>query len=131
MRSVSISRQKSATCRQGNYRVDLTINTANNITPYLFVKQRIIRPDGSVDEQFAAVASPMQIEEIAQQAPDNSSYFRDDKVSLVSSDSDYLAQIVNDILADIQLTIIQLDELDVLNPAENITVTNDAIVVDS
>jgi hypothetical protein len=131
MRSVTISRQTSATSRQGNYRVDLTIDSANLITPNLFVKQRVIKPDGTIDDTFAAVASPSEIEDIPELAPGSNRFFRDSKISLINSDSDYLNQVVQQILIDVQLTVLQMNELDLLTPSEIITVTESGISVDT
>ena len=130
-RSVTIQRQTSETSRQGNYRTDLTITSGQDITQYLLVKQRIINPDGTLDDIFAAVASPAQLEDIPANAPDTTSYYRDYKVSLVSSDSEQLRSVVDQILADIQLTVTQLNELDMLAPTENIVITADSITVNN
>jgi hypothetical protein len=132
MKSVSLSRQTSATTRPGSYRVDLTINSTNDITAFLFVKERVVKPDGTNDDTFVAVASPSQIEDINESSPGTGTvYFRDKTVSLISTDPQYLNDTVNEILADIQLTVLQMNELDVLTPPQYFTITADSIVVDS
>lgn len=128
MKSVTITRRESQSTRPGNYRVDFTIASGNNITPYLFVKQRVGLADGTYDDTFVTVASPSQIEEIQQQSPAAGEFFfRDNTISLISSDPTLIQTTANNILSDIQLTIQQSEDLDVLSAAETITVTNSSI----
>ena len=113
--NISLSVQSAAATRPGAYRTDITITSVEGITEYLFVKQRIIRADGSVDDDFAAVASPAQIEDLPQQAPiAPGTYWRDNNVSLISSDPVLMQDVVDTILADLQFTLTQLTELETL-----------------
>jgi hypothetical protein len=94
----------------------------------LFVKQRILLADGTYDDTFVTVASPAQIEDIQQQSPAPGEFFyRDNTFSLISSDPTLLQTTANNILADVQLTIQQSEDLDVLSTAETITVTDSSI----
>lgn len=128
MKSVTITRREAKSTRPGNYRVDLTITSSSNITTFLFVKQRISLVDGTYDDTFVTVASPAQIEDIQQQSPaPGEFFFRDNTISLISSDPTLIQTLTNNILSDVQLTIQQSEDLDVLSSAETITVTDSAI----
>ena len=115
MKTVSVQVSRAQTDTNGAYRMDLTITSSNDITKYLFVKQRILLPDNTNDDRFVTVANPVQIEDIPQQVPDDGDvYFRDLSVSLVSADPNLLAETRDRILADLQLTISQAEQLDLL-----------------
>jgi len=124
MNSVTLTIQSPATPVPGNYRTDISVSSASNITAYLFVKQHSLNPDGSPNDVFVAVASPVQIEELPQGAPVLPEvYWRDNTVSLVAGDPDYLAQVVQDIQTDIQQTLSQADELSNLVTTQTVTIT--------
>ena len=125
-----MTRNTSSTERPGNYLLEFDITSANNITPYLFVKQRVILSDGTKDDSFVTVASLPQIEDINQLVPaKDSTYFRDSTITLISSDPDLLQNISDDIIADLQLTLSQLDELDDIAESETITITPSSVTV--
>ena len=126
--NVTLSRQIAETSEPGAYRMDLTITSSEDTTKFLLVKQRTKKIDGTNNDEFVCVASPAQIEDINEGHPHKDEcYFRDNSVSLVSSDPALLSEIFNEILADIQLTLTQLSELEELSPAEIFTITPDSI----
>lgn len=123
MKTVSISASVASSEKAGAHRLDLTVNTANDITQYIFVKERILRPDNTFDDVFVCIASPAQLEDLPQLNPGTGSYFRDNAVSLISSDPNYLTYVKDGILADVQLLLSQATELDNLSSAGTYTVT--------
>ena len=131
MKSVTMTRQSAATTKPGNYRLDISITSTQDITPALFVKQRIILPDGTADDTFVAVASPSEIEDIPPYNPGKGEiYFRDSSISLVNSDPEFIENTADSIIADVQLTIIQATELENLQLADTVTVDSSSVTID-
>lgn len=129
--NITLTVQSSST-QPGIYRTDITINSGNGITPLLFVKQRVIKADGTVDDTFAAVASPEEIEDLPERAPElPGQYFRDSAVSLVSSDLSYLLEVVQTVLDDLALTLKQAGELETFASSTNYTIDSVTGVVES
>jgi len=125
MPTVTLTRQTSASTKPGAYLMCLTISNPNNISPYLFVKQRIVKPDGSIDGVFAAVASPTQLEDLGELAPNpEETYYLDSTVTLINNDPAYLDEIFQEILADLQLTLSQVNDLSIITGNEIYTVSN-------
>jgi hypothetical protein len=132
MKTVTLSRASSSTDKPGNHRVDISITSSNDITSYLLVKRRVKLPDNTFDDTFVTVANPVQIEDIPQSTPaSGDEYFRDKSISLVSSDPEYLSQVVDQVYADIQLTLIQATELEILSVADTVEITPESITVTS
>ena len=128
--TISLTVQSAASDKPGAYRTDITITGSDTITQYLFVKERIVRPDGTVDDTFAAVASPEQIEDIPQQAPEPpSTFFRDNQVSFISGDPNRLNDVVNEVLSDLQLTVQQATDLQTFTTSTNYTISPSSITI--
>lgn len=128
MLSITLTQSNAQSTRPGNYLVTLAITSAESITSFLFVKKRIIRPDGSSDDTFVTVASPAQIEDIPQQVPGpDDPYWRDDTITLVSSDPDLLNDVISEITEDIQLTLIEATDLQTISSSQVITITPTSI----
>lgn len=128
--SVSLTVQSAQSDRPGAYRTDITINSSDNSTKYLLVKQRIVNPDGNNDDTFVAVASPAQIEDLPEKAPVvPESFFRDYQVSLIASDPDKLNEVVQHILTDLQLTLKELVELETFTTTNSYTISDTSITI--
>lgn len=98
------------------YSLDLEITQAYDITKALFVKQRHIKFDGTIEDVFVAVASPATIAEFSERSPrEGSSYFRDSKISIVSTHPDFLEEAFDTILSELQQLV---DEAEVLDAME-------------
>src|SRR5271165_6316610 len=96
--TITLSVQSAQAQRPGAYRTDMTINTGNGITNYLFVKQRTVNADGTIDDSFVAVAGPAEIEDLPQQAPSApDTFWRDNTISLISADPTKLAEVTQEI----------------------------------
>ena len=122
--NILLSVQSAQSERPGAYRTDITINSAQDITKFLFVKERIVRPTGEIDDSFAAVASPAEVEELPESAPESpSKYFRDNTVSLVSSDISELHSVVSSILAELGRTVKQWSDLQTFTSSITYSIT--------
>lgn len=109
------------------YRVDVSITGANDITTKLFVKQRILKPEGTTEDNFVAVASPTNLEDFAEDAPlVDSSFFRSNSISLASSDPAFLSSTLETILSELSLLTKQMEILD-----ENSSITTNYTVTSS
>ena len=90
----------------------LVITSANNITPYLFVKNRLINPDLTTNDVFVTVANVVDIEDYAATAPaTNQTFWRDSSVSLVAETETELNDIFNTVLYLLELVCQQTDDL--------------------
>ncbi len=77
----------------------------------VFVKQRLTA--SSADDCFVAVASVAQMEDLPVNSPGaDTSYFRTDSVSLVSTNPVVLNTIYTEVLEEIQMLISNLEALD-------------------
>ncbi len=132
MKTITLLR-KSLKKNQGltSYRLDLEITLANGITKDLFVKQRIKKYDGTDEDTFVAVASPAHIEDIDARSPaKDSSYFRTNTCSIVSSDPVLLEEAFQNILGELQLLVDQADVLDALDVDGVYSISSTSILVD-
>ena len=103
------------------YRIDLSITAANDITTKIFVKKRFKKYDGTLDDSFVAVASPTNLQDFAEDAPnEGQNYFRTNCISLQTSDVNYLNTVLQEILSDISLL---LNEETVLDGISNQSIT--------
>jgi hypothetical protein len=96
-----------------SYRMTLTITSSEIITPFVFVKQRLSNLDKtSFDDVFAAIATPSQLAELQQLAPNQfSSYFLDKTVTLIGRTVEYLDWIYNEILNELNKLVLDYDLL--------------------
>lgn len=109
-----------------SYRLVLEITSSEDIPKEVFVKQRFInyKRDPIFDDVFVAVATPVQIEDYDKFAPrENTSFFRDSKIDLISRNIDYLEQVKTSILWELDKLVEEWNALNVLS-AETITVIN-------
>ncbi len=112
-----------------SYKMVLEVVSSENITRYVFVKQRIRDPlTETFKDAFAAVASPAQLEEFDERSPAaNSSYFRDYKVELVSYTAEYLDEVFTSILYDIQKLVEDFEIIDNIEPDGIFSITATSI----
>jgi hypothetical protein len=105
--------------RTQGYRLNLTITEAVGLTTSLFTFQRKIGADSDRFDEFSNVASPSDIEEYPEGAPDEPAppgelFYRLDEVSLVFRDLDLLYQSLQDIRQDLCALIESLWQMDQL-----------------
>lgn len=131
MKSVNLIRSDTATDPPGAYRMDLTIDSPNDITGYLFVKERITNADSTTNDVFVTVANAVDIEDYAEGAPaEGDVYFRDITVSLVSSDPQMLNDIFEEVLQLLQVVCQQMTDLEANAVAATWIINKDGATLD-
>ena len=104
--------------------LNLQVTAGDNITTKVFVKQRSTNSAGVTDDSFVAVASPANLEDFANDQPNpGSSYFLTDTINLVSSDPNYLNEVHQSILGELQTLADQMDALANLSGGQTVTIT--------
>jgi hypothetical protein len=130
MKSVNVTRADAVSV-PGAYRMDLTIDNANDITPKLFVKQRLVNPDHSTNDVFITVANAVDLEDYAEDAPaDGDTYFRTDTASFVSGDTQVLNDIFDEVLQLVQVVCQQASDLETLSTTAVYTVNENGAALD-
>jgi hypothetical protein len=101
----------------------LEVISSEGITKNVFVKQRLRTIDNGVNDVFVAVASPTQIEDLPEGAPvDEATYFRTNKVDIISQNPTYLEEVFDDILQETQSLVDDVTSVEVLQKEGTYTV---------
>jgi len=126
--SITVSRSDATSPTDpGAFRMDISIDSSDNITSYLFVKQRTANAAGYTDD-FVCVATATDIEDYPETAPEETTgYFRDTAVSLISESIDDLNTIFNEMVSLLQTTCKQVDDLQNTSPTSSVTITANSI----
>ena len=111
------------------YGMTLTVTSADDMPTEVFVKQRL-SADGTQD-QFAAIASPAQLEDLLANEPSgDTSYYRSSTVSFVVANPARLEEIYNQVVAEVQALVYNLNILDLnVTPDTNCVITADSVSV--
>jgi hypothetical protein len=111
------------------YRMTLEITSSDDITKNVFVNQRIRdNTKQTFEDVFVAIATPAQLEDFAEDAPNNgTSYFRTSKVDILSRNLDYLESVFHDIVNQLQKLVGDVDSLSVLSDETTYQITADQI----
>lgn len=114
-----------------SYRMIVYATLAENITSKVFVNQRLRNmAKQNFDDTFVAVATPAQIADFGEDAPlEGSSYFRTDKIDVVSRNADYLDSVFDDILYSVQKLVEDTEALNDLHNEGLYTITAEQIEV--
>ena len=101
-----------------SYRLTLEVNSAQNITSKVFVNQRLRNlSNNSFEDVFAAVATPAQLEDFDEDVPGpGTSYYRTNKIDILSRNADYLNDVYDDIVWQVQKLV---DDMKALTEIEN------------
>lgn len=101
-----------------SYKLILEVNSAQDITPKIFVNQRFKNLSNNVFEDiFAAVATPAQLEDFDEDSPAaGTSYYRTNKIEILSRNADYLEDVYDDIVWQVQKLV---DDMKALTNIEN------------
>lgn len=104
------------------YRMILEIVSAEDITPKVFVNQRLRNfLKGTTEDVFAAVATSAQLEDLDDDAPaEGTTFFRSHKVEILSRNPDYLKDVYDDIVWELQKLCDDVRSLEVLTEQETI-----------
>ena len=130
MANITLSRSSSSfDSDQSSYRITLEVTQAENITPKIFVKQRLRNlSNQTFDDVFAAVCTPAQLEDFAVDAPnEGSSFYRSNKIDIVARNADYLESVYEDIVTEVQQLCKGVEALDLLNNQITVTINADDI----
>lgn len=133
MANISILRKSVAFDEQlGSYRMTIEVTVADGITSKIFVNQRLRNfVKNNFEDVFVAVATPAQIEDFAEDAPlEGSSYFRTNKIDVISRNYDYLESVFDDIVWNIQKLITDQEALSILETDGTYTITSDDITIE-
>lgn len=104
-----------------SYRLTLEASEPNGITKYVFVKQRIRNFQlNTFEDVFAAVATPAQLEDFADETnlggQQDTTYFRSDKIDIVSRNVAYLDEVFNSIMFEVDKLLKDVAALTLLGP---------------
>lgn len=87
----------------GPYKLAMTVTVANGISRAIFVKQRVRTVENSTTDNFVAVASSTQLEDLAELSPSpDTSYYRDYTFEIVGENPDYLDWVRQNVLSEAQ-----------------------------
>ena len=113
-----------------SYRTTLEVLSTENINKHVFVKQRIRNfIKNTFDDIFVAVATPVQMEDLDIDSPeDGTSFYRTSKIDLMSRNAGYLEEVVQAILRELQKLVDDKEALDVLITDGIYSVTADDVV---
>jgi hypothetical protein len=102
----------------------LTITNSEDIEKEVFVKQRLINfAIDQVEDVFAAVCSPSQLEDLPKNNPSqDSSYFRVNSVELRADSAEGLRAIFTTILTELRNLTKDLEALTILDEGRQFTI---------
>lgn len=115
-----------------SYKLALEVTSSEGIIKEVFVKQRLRNPmTNTFNDVFAAIASPTQLEDLDRNSPSaDTTYFLVSKVDLVGASAEYLDEVFNSIVADIQRLVTDCEIVENLSPDGIYTIQSDTIDVD-
>lgn len=98
----------------GSYRVAIAATASVGVSPNIFVMQRIRDfTANKFEDNFAAVATPAQLEDIPEvNNMTESSFYRTNSIELVARTAEYLAEIVASIFNEVQNLVDDLKALE-------------------
>lgn len=107
-----------------SYRVKLEVTSSEDIPKEVFVKQRFKDfKTLKIDDVFVAVATPVQLEDFPINAPnDKESFFRDFQIDLISRNIDYLNDLVDSILLEVNKLVDECNALNTFATEQTITI---------
>lgn len=90
----------------GSYSMTLEIVSAEDIKKACFVKQRLKTINNGINDVFVAVCTPAQLEDLPETVPDpDTSYFRTSKIELIAYTLEYLKEIEDAIVDELNKLI--------------------------
>jgi len=115
------------------YSIKLAVEAVNaqDMSPKIFIKQRIRNfARDRFDDIFVAVCTPTQLEDFPEDAPrEDSSYFRTDSIELVGRTAEMVQEVFNSLLYEVKKLVVDLNDMDKLDVAQNYLITPDETVV--
>jgi hypothetical protein len=97
-----------------SYKLVLEAVNAENMPNKIFVNQRITNfAKGTIDDSFAAVCTPVQLEDFPEDQPEaGSSYYRTNVIEVVVRTPEMLQTAIESILYEVKKLVIDLEDLD-------------------
>jgi len=109
----------------GGFRLDISVDSAVGVSPAIFVYRRLPTYPGSSssEDRFEAIASPVDLEEYPEDAPNpaDSQWFRRNSVSLLFRSMDVLTDTWAKIQDDIDLLVDTLNAIDTVDSETSYT----------
>lgn len=114
------------------YRLTLDVTLADGITSKIFVNQRLRSfTTQNFNDVFVAVATPAQIADFGEDAPlEGSSYFRTNKIDVISRNANYLDDVFDDIIWNVQKLIEDTEAIATLQVQGTYNITNDSVEIE-
>jgi len=111
--------------KASSYKLILEVNSAQNITPKIFVNQRLKNlSEDTFEDVFAAVATPAQLEDFDEDSPGpGSSYYRTNKIEILSRNADYLDDVYDDIVWQVQKLVDDMKALTIIKNEITVRIT--------
>lgn len=138
MARINLTRKSSSFDKDsGSYKIVLEVVSTENINKHVFIQQRLRDfVKNNFTDVFVAVATPAQIEDFDINSPaQGDSHFRVSKIELLSRNIDYLEEVFQSILRELQDLVDKHEALQALNndgvysiTANQVTVNDEAIV---
>jgi hypothetical protein len=102
-----------------SYKLKVSVVGAQGMPEKIFVKQRIKNfSKQKFDDTFVAVATPAQLEDFHEDAPEEgSSYFRTDQIEIISRTPEAIAKIFESLLYEIKKLTKDLSDIELLSNA--------------
>ncbi len=129
---VQINLVRKSTLLEANnesYRMTLEITSSEEITGKLFICQRIRNYiKQTFEDVIVAIATPVQLEDFEENSPgEGSSYFRTNKIDVISRNADYLEEVFEDITQQIKKLIGDVEALAVLTTESTYNISAEQI----
>ncbi len=123
----SITLQKRSTVvdtRTGNMLLVIEATASEDMPKEVFVNQRLVQADNKFEDVFAAVATPVQLEDFATLCPNaGTHYFRKEKVELVCFSAEYAQEVWETIEAEVAMLVQDLNDMDELSEAQTVVIS--------
>jgi hypothetical protein len=127
-KAIQISRQSTVWIPHlQSYKLVVEAINPENMPQEVFIKQRLKNfAQDSFDDNFVAVCTPVQLEDLPVNAPDaGSSFYRVSKIELVGRLPEALDKIFDSLLYEVEKLVADLNALDDLKEAVIYNVTSD------
>jgi hypothetical protein len=129
--SIQLSRQSTVEVPDiSSYKIVVQTINAQNMPDKIFVNQRIRNfARERFDNVFVAVCTPVQLEDFAEDAPeDGSSYYRTNSVELIARTAEELQAVFDSLVYETKKLVIDLTDLDSLAASQIYTISADSPV---
>lgn len=120
-KSIQISKRSTIEVPDiSSYKLVVEAINAQNMPNKIFVKQRITNfAKGTIDDIFVAIATPTQLEDFAEDSPEEgTSFFRSSSIELVGRTPEMLQTVFASIIYETKKLVVDLTDMDNLSDAQ-------------